>query len=92
MKYSFEEPYIWSQYGLSFLAAGVNSRKSYKTLIEASQLNIKPTALLLLAAKQALNQLQVIFRSPSDDFISFVRNFTSLSVLDRGSDDNHTKG
>lgn len=59
LKFSFEEPHIWSQYALSFVASGCNSRKSHQALVEAANLSDKPTTLLLLAAQQSFSQLLV---------------------------------
>jgi len=57
LKFSFEEAHIWTQYGLTFHAAGHNSKRSIQTLVEAAKISKKPTSLLLMAAKEQFCRL-----------------------------------
>lgn len=59
LKFSFEECHIWTQYGLTFHAAGVNNKRSSQTLVEAAKLSKRPTSLLLLAAQENFNRMKV---------------------------------
>ena len=59
LKFSFEEPHIWSQYALTFHAGGFNTRKSTLTTLEAAKLSKKPTPLLLLGAQQLFCRYEV---------------------------------
>ncbi|CAL8143136.1 unnamed protein product [Orchesella dallaii] len=59
LKFSFEECHIWTQYGLTFHASGVNNRRSCQTLTEAAKLSKRPTSLLLLAAQENYSRLRV---------------------------------
>ncbi|XP_021951202.1 tetratricopeptide repeat protein 7B isoform X2 [Folsomia candida] len=59
LKFSFEEPHLWKQYGLSFHASGHITRRSIATLVEAYKLNPKCTSLLLMAAKEQFTRLNV---------------------------------
>ncbi|CAG7716142.1 unnamed protein product [Allacma fusca] len=59
LKFSFEEPHVWSQYALTFQAGNINSRKSTHTILEAAKLSKKPTSLLLLGAQQLFSRYEV---------------------------------
>jgi hypothetical protein len=60
MKYSFEQFYVWYQYGLS-LISDQKYQKAYLILKECSRMDPDHTTVYLLLAKIALENLFLVF-------------------------------